>query len=56
MKIHVVISKWTSIMSPHHEEHFYEIFDHLLKVNMFMKIYMVPPSGIRWEETRIEML
>ena len=39
-------------MSRRHAGHFYEIFDNLLKANIIMKAYMVPPYGIRWEGTK----
>ena len=37
-------------MSRQHAGHFYEIFDSLLKANIIMKSYTVPPYGIRWGE------
>ena len=43
-------------MSRHHAGHFYEILDNLLKANIIMKEYMVPPYGIGWEGTRKKML
>ena len=39
-------------MSQHHAGHFYEIFDDLLKANIIMKAFMVPPYGIRWKGTK----
>ena len=39
-------------MSRHHVGHFHEIFGRLLKANIIMKVYMVPPYGIGWEGRR----
>ena len=44
--------KWTTIKFGHHAWHFYENFDHLLKINNNMKAFLVPPYGIRSEKTR----
>jgi hypothetical protein len=51
-KTYVDISEWTTIMSQHHAGHFHEIFGNLLKANIIMITYLVPPYVIRWEGTR----
>ena len=35
---------------------FLEFFNHLVKVIIMMRAYVVPPLGIRWEERRIKIL
>ena len=40
---YVDISKWTTIMSRRNAGPFLEFFDHLLKVNIVMTAYEVPP-------------
>ena len=35
---------------------FLEFFDHLLKVIIIMRAYVVPHSCTRWEERRIKIL
>ena len=36
-------------MSRRHTGHFYEAFEHLLKVIIVIRAYVVPPYGIRGE-------
>ena len=54
-KKYVDISKWTTIMPWHNAGPFMEFFDHFLKVIM-MRAYVVPPTGIRWEERSMKIL
>ena len=51
-KNYVDISKWTTIMSRRNAGQFLEVSDHLLKVGILMRAYVVPPYGIRWEGKR----
>ena len=53
---YVDISKWSTIMCRRNRGHFLEFFDHLVKVIIRMRAYVVPPRGIRWEERRIKVL
>ena len=60
MKAHtkyVNISKWTTVMSKSSAGPFFlKFFDHLVKVIIMMRAYLVTPGGIRWEERRIKIL
>ena len=53
---YVDISMWTTIMSRRNAGPFLEFFNHLMKVIIMMKAYVVTPGGIRWEERRIKIL
>ena len=49
---YVDILKWTSIMSRRNAGPFLEFCDHVLKVIIMMRAYVVQPGGIRWVERR----